>query len=59
MVIDIFFNTVNDKLYVLFTVYLVPPVALIKDLSIIFISIGMGGIGALGSLVSLKRFLNA
>ncbi|NLV75756.1 MAG: ABC transporter permease [Tissierellia bacterium] len=53
-----FFNTVNDKLYVLFTVYLVPPVALIKDLSIIFISIGMG-IGALGSLVSLKRFLNA
>lgn len=53
-----FFNTVNDRLYVLFTVYLVPPVALIKDLSIIFISIGMG-IGALGSLVSLKRFLNA
>lgn len=53
-----FFNTVNDKLYVLFTVYLVPPVALIKDLSIIFIAIGVG-IGALGSLVSLKRFLNA
>ncbi len=52
-----FFNTVNDKLYVLFTVYLVPPVALIKDISIIFIAIGVG-IGALGSLVSLKRFLN-
>jgi cell division transport system permease protein len=53
-----FFNTVNDKLYVLFTVYLVPPVALIKDISIIFIAIGVG-IGALGSLVSLKKFLNA
>ena len=53
-----FFNTVNDKLYVLFTVYLVPPAALFKDISIIFISIG-AGIGALGSLVSLKRFLNA
>ncbi len=53
-----FFNAVNDKLYVLFTVYLVPPVALMKDISIIFIAIGMG-IGALGSLVSLKRFLNA
>ena len=53
-----FFNTVNDQLYVLFTVYLVPPIALIKDISIIFISIGVG-IGALGSLVSLKRCLNA
>lgn len=52
-----FFNTVNSELYVLFTVYLVPPKALMKDLSIIFISIGMG-IGALGSMVSLKRFLN-
>lgn len=52
-----FFNTVNDRLYVLFTVYLVPPVALIKDISIIFVAIGVG-IGALGSLVSLKRFLN-
>jgi cell division transport system permease protein len=53
-----FFNTVNDKLYVLFTIYLVPPIALIKDISIMFIAIG-AGIGALGSLVSLKRFLNA
>ncbi|WP_051403469.1 permease-like cell division protein FtsX [Schnuerera ultunensis] len=53
-----FFNRVSDKLYVLFTVYLVPPTALIKDVSIMFISIG-AGIGALGSLVSLKRFLNA
>ena len=52
-----FFNAVNDRLYVLFTVYLVPPVALVKDISIIFIAIG-AGIGALGSLVSLKRFLN-
>ncbi len=52
-----FFNTISDKLYVLFTVYLVPPVALIKDISIMFVAIGMG-IGALGSLVSLKRFLN-
>lgn len=53
-----FFNTVSDRLYVLFTVYLVPPMALMKDVSIIFIAIGVG-IGALGSLVSLKRFLDA
>mgnify|MGYP001074085186 FL=1 len=52
-----FFNHISNELYVLFTVYLVPPNALIKDLSIIFVSIGMG-IGALGSMVSLKRFLN-
>lgn len=52
-----FFQSVNTELYVLFTVYLVPPKALIKDISIIFIAIGTG-IGALGSMVSLKRFLN-
>lgn len=52
-----FFNAANDRLYVLFTVYLVPPKALMQDISIIFIAIG-AGIGALGSLVSMKRFLN-
>ena len=52
-----FFNTISNELYVLFTVYLVPPKALLKDISIIFGVIGMG-IGALGSMVSLKRFLN-
>lgn len=53
-----FFNRVNDRLYVLFTVYLVPPKVLMKDIAIIFTSIGLG-IGTIGSLVSLKRFLNA
>lgn len=52
-----FFNRVNDRLYVLFTVYLVPPKVLMKDIAIIFTSIGLG-IGTIGSLVSLKRFLN-
>ncbi len=52
-----FFHSLSTELYVLFTVYLVPPKALIKDISIIFVAIGMG-IGALGSMVSLKRFLN-
>lgn len=52
-----FFESVGDRLYVLFTVYLVPPAALMKDISIIFAAIGTG-IGALGSLVSLRRFLN-
>ncbi|NLJ78864.1 MAG: ABC transporter permease [Tissierellia bacterium] len=52
-----FFNAVSDQLYVLFTIYLVPPTSLVKDISIIFAAMGMG-IGALGSLLSLKRFLN-
>ncbi len=52
-----FFNAVNDRLYVLFTIYLVPPAVLLKDISTIFISIG-AGIGALGSLISLRKFLN-
>lgn len=54
---EYFFQSVSDKLYVLFTVYLVPPSLLVKDIAIIFTSIGVG-IGALGSIVSLKRFLN-
>lgn len=54
---EYFFKSVNDKLYLLFTVYLVSPTLLIKDIAIIFTAIGVG-IGALGSLVSLKRFLN-
>lgn len=54
---EYFFQSVNDKLYVLFTVLLVPPASLLKDITIIFISIGVG-IGALGSIISLKRFLN-
>lgn len=52
-----FFASVNDQLYVLFTVYLVPPALLIEDIIIIFTAIG-AGIGALGSIISLKRFLN-
>ena len=54
---EYFFKSVSDKLYVLLTVYLVPPSLLIKDITIMFTAIGVG-IGALGSIVSLKRFLN-
>lgn len=54
---DYFFESVNDKLYTLFTIFLVPPELIIKDVIIMFSAIGVG-IGALGSLVSLKRFLN-
>ncbi|MCR2043915.1 permease-like cell division protein FtsX [Anaerosalibacter massiliensis] len=51
------FHFINERLYVIFTVYLVAPYTLLKDISIMFVAIGVG-IGTLGSLVSLKRFLN-
>ncbi|MGO1469629.1 MAG: permease-like cell division protein FtsX [Tissierella sp.] len=51
------FDSINEKLYVLFSVILVPPEAILKDVSIMFIAIG-SGIGALGSMVSMRRYLN-
>lgn len=54
---EYFFKMVNEQLYALLAVFLVAPKVLLTDISIIFIAIGIG-IGALGSLVSLKRFLN-
>src|SRR5699024_4618024 len=52
-----FFELINEKVFNMFSVFLVQPVFIFKDISIIFLSIG-AGIGALGSLVSMKRFLN-
>ncbi|MDR7871268.1 MAG: permease-like cell division protein FtsX [Tissierellaceae bacterium] len=54
---EYFYGSVNEKLYAIFTIILVQPSAILADLSIIFIAIG-AGIGAIGSLVSMKRFLN-
>lgn len=57
------FNFVNNRMYAqdkltkLLAEYFISPKTLLKDISIIFASIG-AGIGALGSLVSIKRFLN-
>lgn len=52
-----FFNSVNEQIYSIFAIMLVKPSAVLADLAIIFIAIG-AGIGAIGSLVSMKRFLN-
>ncbi len=54
---EYFFDLVNDRLYTLFSVFLVAPKMIFTDIAIMFSAIGIG-IGALGSLVSLKRFLN-
>lgn len=54
---EYFFKAISDKLYYVLSIYLIPPEVLFKDISIIFISIG-AGIGAVGSILSLKRYLN-
>lgn len=51
------FNTINEKLYSMFTFYLIEPKYIFNDIAIMFATLGVG-IGALGSIVSLKRFLN-
>lgn len=51
------FESVNEKLFSLFTFYLIEPKYILNDIAIMFATIGMG-IGTLGSIVSLKRFLN-
>ena len=53
-------NYITGYLSVLagFSGYMVRFNLIIKDISIIFVTIGVG-IGTLGSLISLKKFLNA
>lgn len=52
-----FFDSVKETLFSMFTVVLAPPKDLFSDIAIIFLAIGVG-IGALGSMLSLKRYLN-
>lgn len=51
------FNGINERVYEFSSIRLVSPTSIFKDISIIFVTIGTG-IGAIGSLVSMKRFLN-
>ncbi|MTI47335.1 MAG: ABC transporter permease [Firmicutes bacterium] len=50
------FTVLNEELYVLFTVYLVPYYKIFQDITIIFVSIGVG-IGVIGSVLSIRKFL--
>lgn len=50
------FNMVTQKLYIMIAAYMIPASAVIENLSIIFIVLGMG-IGALGSIFSMRKFL--
>lgn len=48
---------IKERLYVIFNVLLVQPETILKDISIMFLVIG-AGIGALGSMISMKKYLN-
>lgn len=50
------FEVASQKLYVFATVYMIPYYSLFSDIVIMFVSIGVG-IGVIGSIVSLRRFL--
>lgn len=47
----------NEKLFSMLSVYLIPATMISLDILIIFVTIGVG-IGILGSIVSLKKFLS-
>ena len=51
------FDSINEKISVLYSIILVPPETILKDISIMFLVIG-SGIGALGSMISMKKYLN-
>ncbi|NLY20861.1 MAG: ABC transporter permease [Tissierellia bacterium] len=55
---NVFYQNLNMALYDFISVSLVTPKQLYLDVSIIFVAIGLG-VGALGSLLSLRRYLKA
>jgi cell division transport system permease protein len=54
---DYLVSYANEKFFTMLSVYLIPAQIIAMDILIIFITIGVG-IGILGSVVSLKKFLS-
>ena len=50
------FDYITQKLYVMITAYMIVPSVIMNNMTIIFIILGTG-IGALGSIFSMRRFL--
>jgi len=50
------YSAVSNQIYMLLTTYIVPMNAIIKDMTVIFAVLGMG-IGALGSILSMRKYL--
>lgn len=54
---DYVFNLMHSDFYVLVAAYVIPPGSLMKDVVFLFLIIG-AGIGALGSIWSMRKYLN-
>ncbi len=54
---DYLFEMMHSDFYVLISAYVIPPNDLMKDILFLFIVIG-AGIGALGSIWSMRKYLN-
>lgn len=54
---DYVFEMMHSDFYVLVSAYVVPPETLMKDVIFLFVVIG-AGIGALGSIWSMRKYLN-
>lgn len=54
---DYVFELMHSDFYVLVAAYVIPPEALMKDVVFLFVVIG-AGIGALGSIWSMRKYLN-
>ncbi len=50
------YNAISQQMYMLLTTYIVPVDEIIKDMMVIFAVLGMG-IGALGSILSMRKYL--
>ncbi|MBK5251753.1 MAG: ABC transporter permease [Peptostreptococcaceae bacterium] len=50
------YNAISQQMYMLLTAYIVPANEIIKDMMVIFAVLGMG-IGALGSILSMRKYL--
>jgi len=50
------YNAISQQIYMLFTTYIVSVNEIIKDMMVIFVVLGMG-IGALGSILSMRKYL--
>ena len=50
------FTIISEQLYVIMTIYMIPPHIVYNDILLLFASIGIG-IGVLGSVLSLRKYL--
>jgi cell division transport system permease protein len=51
------YQVLGTDFYAIISAYIIPPTAVIEDILFLFVVIG-AGIGALGSILSMRKYLN-